>query len=211
MTTRISGAYLALLIALAMLGPIMLNIITPTLPGLPAALGTTRETAQLTFSLYLFGIAVSQLLLGPLADWFGRRPMILIGLGTYVVASIAAEFAPNIETLIVARLAQSFGASAGLALGRTMIRDQYDLGASASIIGYVTMAMTIAPMIAPILGARLDEAFGWRAIFAFCAIAGAGSFMIAVLRLPETRPQSLIAATPGEVASRTIQLAGNPR
>jgi DHA1 family bicyclomycin/chloramphenicol resistance-like MFS transporter len=208
---RISGAYLALLIALAMLGPITLNIITPALPKLPAALATSREAAQLTLSLYLVGLAISQMLLGPLADRYGRRPIILVSIGTYVIASIAAEFAPDIETLIVARLAQSFGASSGLVLGRTMIRDQYDLSTSASLIGYVTMAMTIAPMIAPLLGAQLMEAFGWRSIFTFCALFGAVSFAIAVLRLPETRPASLEAATARDVLARTGELIRNRR
>ncbi len=207
-TTR---AFLLLLVALAMLGPMTLNILLPSLPGLAVALSTTRENAQLTLSLYLFGMAASQLVLGPLADRFGRRPIVLIALVVYVVSSVMAWFAPNIETLIVARTIQSFGASAGLTLGRTMIRDQYDQNSAASVIGYVTMAMVIAPMASPLLGAMIDENFGWRAIFGFCAVLGLVNLALAWQSLPETRPATLIAATTREVIARSFALLRNRR
>lgn len=204
-------AFLLLLVALSMLGPLTLNILVPSLPGLAKAFSTSRENAQLTFSLYLFGMAISQLVLGPLADRFGRRPVVLVALVTYVAASIGAHFAPTIEMLIATRVMQSFGATAGLTLGRTMIRDRYDQNSAASVIGYVTMVMVLAPMISPLLGAMIDEAFGWRAILAFCAVLGALSFALALLNLPETRPVTLVAATTRQVIERTIGLVGNIR
>lgn len=210
-TDATSKTFLLLLVALAMLGPLTLNILLPSLPGLANALSTTKENAQLTLSLYLFGMALSQLILGPMADRFGRRPIVLIALVVYVASSLAAEFAPNIEVLIVARVVQSFGATAGLTLGRTMIRDQYDLNSAASVIGYVTMAMVIAPMVSPLIGAIIDEAFGWRAIFGFCAVLGILSLALAWLNLPETRPAALIAATSREVVLRTFALIRNRR
>ena len=96
-----SRAFLLLLVALAMLGPLTLNILVPSLPGLPKALGTSKESAQLTFSLYLFGMALSQLVLGPMADRFGRRPVVLAALVVYVASSLVAFIAPSIEVLIV--------------------------------------------------------------------------------------------------------------
>ncbi|MCA0399527.1 MAG: multidrug effflux MFS transporter [Proteobacteria bacterium] len=206
-----SRSFLALLVALSMLGPMTLNILMPSLPGLPGALNTTKESAQLTLSLYLFGMALSQLLLGPLADRFGRRPVIIGALALYSAASFVGYVAPNIETLVFARVAQSFGATAGLSLSRTMIRDQNDLASSASLIGYVTMAMTISPMLSPLLGAVIDEHLGWRMIFAFCALCGTVSLVLSARSLPETRPASLVAATAGDVARRTLRLAANPR
>jgi MFS transporter, DHA1 family, multidrug resistance protein len=206
-----SRTFLILLVALSMLGPLTLNILVPSIPTLPEALDTTKETAQLTLSLYLFGMALSQLVLGPLADRFGRRPIVLMALVTYVLASLAAHFAPTIEVLILARTIQSFGATAGLTLGRTMIRDQYEQSAAASMIGYVTMAMVIAPMVSPLLGATIDERFGWRAIMGFCAMLGILSFALAWLNLPETRPATLVAATTRQVIRRTFALLGNRR
>lgn len=206
-----SRGFLVLLVALSMLGPLTLNILVPTIPSLPEALNTSRENAQLTLSLYLFGMAVSQLILGPLADRFGRRPVVLVALVIYVLASLSAHFAPNIQALIAARVFQSFGASAGLTLGRTMIRDQYEQSTAASMIGYVTMAMVIAPMVSPLLGATIDETFGWRAILGFCAVLGVLSFSLAWAILPETRPASLVAATARQVIGRTLSLVVNVR
>lgn len=206
-----SRSFLVLLVFLSMLGPLSLNILVPSIPTLPGALGTTKEMAQLTLSFYLFGMAASQLVLGPLADRFGRRPVVLVAYSSFVIASLAGWFATSIELLIAARVVQSFGASAGLVLGRTMIRDQYDQGSAASLIGYVTMAMVVAPMLAPLIGAGIDETLGWRAIMAFCALLGMISLGLAWSTLPETRPASLIAATTRQVVERTFALLGNAR
>lgn len=204
-------AFLLLLAVLGMLGPLTLNIPMPSLPSLPKALDTTKEAAQLTFSLFLFGMALSQLALGPLADRYGRRPVLLVSLTTYVLSSLAATLAPNIGVLIVARIFQSAGATAGLTLGRTMIRDRHSQDHAASMIGYVTMAVVIAPMIAPSLGAFIDEAFGWRAILLFCTLFGLGSLLLALPYLPETRPAGLVAASMTEVFRRSMRLVRTPR
>lgn len=206
-----SRSFLVLLVLLSMLGPLSLNIIMPSLPGLPTALGTSREKAQLTYSLYLFGMAIGQLLLGPFADWFGRRPVVISALALFIVASFAAALAPNVEVLIVARVAQSLGATAGLTLGRTMIRDIFDSGRAASLIGYVTMVMVVAPMVSPLIGAQIDEHFGWRMILAFLTFAGLLSFALAYMRLPETRPDTLVAPSAGEVARRSLGLLKHRR
>jgi MFS transporter, DHA1 family, multidrug resistance protein len=210
-STAPTRAFLILLIFISMLGPLTLNILVPSLPGMVSALHTTKEMVQLTLSLYMLGMAVSQLFLGPLADRFGRRPVLLVCLVLYCLSSIAAFYAANVEALIVARVFQSFGATAGLTLGRTMIRDLYARERAASMIGYVTMVMVIAPMFAPSIGAQIDHAYGWRAILLFCALFGAASLFISVLNLPETRPASLISATASEVVERSIDLAKNAR
>ncbi len=204
-----SRSFLILLVVLSMLGPLTLNILSPSIPGLAEALSTTKDMGQLTLSAYLFGMAISQLMLGPLADRFGRRPVLLTAIGSYVAASCVAAAAPNVEVLIVARVIQSFGATAGLTLGRTIIRDIYDREAAASMIGYVTMAMMVAPMVAPLIGAKIDEAYGWRAILAYCAILGALSLGLASSKLTETRPASLVAATTKQVAERSVALLFN--
>ncbi|MCU0820762.1 MAG: multidrug effflux MFS transporter [Beijerinckiaceae bacterium] len=210
-TDTSSRAFLVLLVMLSMLGPLTLNILVPSLPGMVDSLKATKESVQLTLSLYLLGMAVGQLMLGPLADRFGRRPVLLTALVLYVFSSLAAFIAPNVETLIVARILQSFGATAGITLARTMIRDLYSRDAAASMIAYVTMAMVVAPMVSPVLGATIDDHFGWRAILLFCSVLGLISFAIAAPILPETRPASLVAATASDVARRTVELLGNRR
>ncbi len=207
-TDTSSRAFLVLLVMLSMLGPLTLNILVPSLPGMVDSLKATKESVQLTLSLYLLGMAVGQLMLGPLADRFGRRPVLLVALVLYVFSSLAAFLAPNVETLIIARILQSFGATAGITLARTMIRDLYSRDSAASMIAYVTMAMVVAPMVSPVLGATIDDLFGWRAILLFCSVLGLISFAIAAPILPETRPASLVAATAGDVARRTVELLG---
>ena len=202
---------LVILVLLSMVGPLTLNILVPSLPGMVESLNTSKESVQLTLSLFLLGMGMAQLVLGPLADRFGRRPVLIVALCVFIVASIASAFAPDVETLIIARILQSFGATAGITLGRTMIGDLYTRDQAASRIGYVTMAMVIAPMLSPLLGATIDEAFGWRAILLFCALFGAASLTLAAISLPETRPQSLKAATASDVIARTLSLIKNTR
>jgi DHA1 family bicyclomycin/chloramphenicol resistance-like MFS transporter len=180
-------ALLALLIAITAVGPLSLNILAPAMPGLIGTFRTDAGTVQLTLSLFLLGMAISQLVLGPLSDRFGRRPVMLAGLALTVVANLAALAASSIGVLIAARTLQAFGATTGIVVGRAVIRDLYDRERAASMIGWVTMAMVIAPMIAPLIGGALDTALGWHAIFAFVALFAAVVLAWSALRLPETR------------------------
>ena len=181
---------LALLIAMTAVGPLTLNILTPAMPGLIVTFGADAGTVQLTLSLFLLGMAISQLVLGPLSDRFGRRPVMLAGLVLTVVASFAALAATSIVSLIAARTAQAFGATCGIVIARAVIRDIYDRERSASMIGWVTMAMVVAPMIAPLIGGALDTAYGWQAIFVLVGLFAAGVLAWTALALPETRAVS---------------------
>jgi DHA1 family bicyclomycin/chloramphenicol resistance-like MFS transporter len=195
---------LALLIAITAVGPLSLNILTPAMPGLIVTFGAEAGTVQLTLSLYLLGMAISQLLLGPLSDRFGRRPVMLAGLVLTVLASFAALAVTSIAGLIVARTLQAFGATTGIVIGRAVIRDLYDRDRAASMIGWVTMAMVVAPMIAPLIGGALDTAIGWHAIFVFVGLFAAVVLAWALIGLPETR-----AAATGEGLIQLLRESGN--
>ena len=164
---------LTLLMAMTAIGPATLNILVPALPHLVERLATDTGTVQLTLSLYLLSLASAQLLLGPLSDRFGRRPVVLAGLALAVLAALAAIAASSIGALIGARMLQAIGASTGIVIGRAIIRDLYERDRAAAMIGLVTTAMVIAPMIAPLIGGILDTAFGWEAIFVFIAVFSA--------------------------------------
>ena len=138
-------------------------------------------TIQLTLSLYLAAIAIGQLIVGPLSDQFGRRPVLLIGLIAFVTGSLICLIAPNIVVLIFGRVIQALGGCVGITLCRAIVRDLYGRNEVASMIGYVTMGMAVAPMVAPTIGGVLATFFGWRASFGFLMIAGPTS------RHPEAR------------------------
>jgi DHA1 family bicyclomycin/chloramphenicol resistance-like MFS transporter len=185
------GALLALLMAMTAIGPLTLNILVPAVPNLVVTMNTDPATVQLTISLYLFGLAVSQLALGPLSDRFGRRPVVIAGLALTALASVLAIAMSSIDALIVARTIQALGASTGLVIGRAIIRDLYDRDRAASMIGWVTTVMVVAPMVAPLIGGLLDTALGWESIFAFVAVASFAVLAWAFIALPETRPDHI--------------------
>jgi DHA1 family bicyclomycin/chloramphenicol resistance-like MFS transporter len=177
---------LPLLVVVTAVGPLAMHIILPSMPGLQTVFATDYGTVQLALSVYLFGVAASQLAYGPLSDRFGRRPLLLAGLGLFVLGSLACLAAQTIEWLIAGRIVQALGGSAGMVLTRAIIRDLYDRNRAASMLAYVTMAMVVAPMMAPTIGGYLDDAVNWRAGFAFVASAGAIAFLFAAAKLPET-------------------------
>ena len=201
---------LALLMAMTAIGPATLNIVVPAMPALVKQLGSDTGTVQFTLSLYLLSLATAQLLLGPLSDRFGRRPVVLAGLALNVAASLAAIAASSIGGLIGARVIQALGASSGIVIGRAIIRDLYERDRAAAMIGLVTTAMVIAPMISPLIGGILDTAFGWEAIFLFISMLCGAVLLWAVLALPETRPAT-VAHTPGTMITEWRALMGNAK
>jgi DHA1 family bicyclomycin/chloramphenicol resistance-like MFS transporter len=202
---------LALLIAMTGVGSLSLNVLVPAIPGLAVKFQTDAASVQLTVSLYLLGLAVAQLVFGPLSDRFGRRPVILAGLALATVASTAAIFAAGIATLVVARLVQSLGASTGQTIGRAIIRDLYDREHAASMIGLVTSVVVLLPMIAPLIGGILDTLFGWESIFVFSALVAGAVFLWAVLALPETRSAPIAADGRGYFLAGVRALCASPR
>ena len=202
-------ALLALLMAMTALGPLTLNILVPAVPNLAAVFNTDTATVQLTISLYLFGLAVSQLALGPLSDRFGRRPVVIAGLTITALSSVLAIAMSSIGGLILARGLQALGASTGLVIGRAIIRDLYDRDRAASMIGWVTTVMVVAPMLAPLIGGLLDTALGWQSIFVFITVASFAVLIWAFIGLPETRPDHVTGGGVGFVARETRELLGN--
>lgn len=205
-----SWRLLALLMAMTAIGPATLNILVPALPSLVRVLQTDADTVQLTVSLYLISIAIAQLLLGPLSDRFGRRPVVLAGLTLNMLASLAAIAVTSIDALIATRVLQAIGAATGIVMGRTIIRDLYERDRAASMIGLVTTAMVVAPMVSPLIGGILDTLFGWQAIFLFIALLSSLVLLWAVPVLPETRPAS-VAEAPGRLWRETRALLGNAK
>ena len=193
------------------IGSLSLNILVPALPAITAKLETDPGSVQLTVSLYLVGLAFSQLLLGPLSDRFGRRPVVLGGLALAALASFAAIFAGTISGLIVARVAQALGASTGQVVGRAIIRDLFERERAASVLGLVTSAVVVFPMLSPLIGGILDTLFGWQSIFVFVAVLSFTVLAWAGLSLPETRPRVAATETPSQFRADVRALLSSPR
>jgi DHA1 family bicyclomycin/chloramphenicol resistance-like MFS transporter len=181
-----SPAFIALLVAVAAVSPLGINMYLPSMPGMARALEVDFTTIQLTLSLYLAAMAFGQLIMGPMSDRFGRRPVLLIGLGIFVIGSLICLTAQNVGLLIIGRIVQAVGGCAGITLSRAIVRDLYGRNQVASMIAYVTMGMAVAPMIAPTVGGVLETLYGWRASFAFLAGFGGFALLLAFWRLSET-------------------------
>lgn len=182
-------AFIATLIVVSALNPIAINMFVPAMPDIMVGLQTNQATIQLVLSAYLFATAASQLLLGPMSDRFGRRPVLLAGLTVFIVATVVCASAPTIGILIAARVAQGAGGCVGIVVGRAMIRDRYERDRAASMLGYVTMGFAMAPMVGPMIGGLLNDSFGWRSIFMLQAGLGVAVGIVCLLFLPETNTQ----------------------
>jgi DHA1 family bicyclomycin/chloramphenicol resistance-like MFS transporter len=183
---RRDRAPFALIVAITACGTLGMHLIIPALPDTARGLGVSAGAIQLTITLYLIGLAIGQLLYGPISDRLGRRPVLLGGLALFTLAGIATAVAPSAWALVIARILQSIGACAGLVLGRAIVRDSAAPDRAAAQLAMLTMVMSMAPAIAPVLGGYATAWFGWRAAFALLAIVGAVTLVLAVLLLPET-------------------------
>src|SRR6516225_8429556 len=180
-----SRVMLLLLVAMTGVAPISLYMLVPALPVLATTFGRDISVAQMTVSLYMVGIACSQLVMGPLSDRFGRRPVLLAGLALMVVASAACIFAQNLPQLIIARFLQALGGASGMVISRAIIRDLYERDQIGAKISLVIAVMMIAQMLSPLTGGLVETAFGWRAIFYLITAAVLVIVVAIVLLLPE--------------------------
>lgn len=170
-----------LLIAISAVGPMALNGVLPATSVVVEELATRYEVAQMVLTVFLFASLLSQLVMGPAADRYGRRPVMLVNLSIFIVGSVVCATAQSIEVLLLGRFVQGVGVAVCVFLPRTIVRDIYSQDRAASVIGYLTTAMMIAPLFGPAVGGWITDNYSWRFIYAGLAILGCG-LLLATLR-----------------------------
>jgi MFS transporter, DHA1 family, multidrug resistance protein len=175
-------------------GTVGMHVFVPALPAAAKDLHATPAALELTISLYILGLAVGQLVYGPASDRFGRRPTLLVGLSIFTIASVAALFAPDTHTLILARFFQAVGGCSGLVLARAIIRDTSQAHEAARRLALTNLLVTAGPAVAPLIGAGLSSLWGWRTILIGLSAMGVANLVLAWRILPETRPEALFVS-----------------
>jgi DHA1 family bicyclomycin/chloramphenicol resistance-like MFS transporter len=188
-----SVGYVALLVALGSFGPLTMSIYTPVMPSVGMTLGASSDSVKLTLTTYMLGFAVGQLFYGPLSDRYGRRPILIVGVLFFTLATFACSFAPSIGGLIGLRVLQGLGAASGSVLSRALTRDAYSFREMPMVMSWISLSMNIAPSLAPTLGGFLGETFGWRATFWFVGGFALVLLIVASLGLGETNRHRSVA------------------
>lgn len=179
---------LLILGALSAFGPLAIDFYLPAFPTMARAFATDVEHVQLSLAAYFIGLALGQLVYGPLADRYGRRWPLLAGVTLFTLASLACAFAPSLDWLIAARFVQALGGCAGIVITRAVVRDSCDPVQGAKVFSQLMLVMGLAPILAPLAGGLLMNAFGWQSIFVSLTVFSALCGVAVALRLPETLP-----------------------
>jgi Bcr/CflA subfamily drug resistance transporter len=173
------------LVSLTAISVLSLNMFLPSLSSISREFNAEYWIVNLSISGYLGISAVLQVIMGPLSDRWGRRPILLTGMAIFVLASFGCWIAPSIAIFLACRMLQS-AVIVGMALSRAVIRDMAPPQEAARMMGYVAMVMALAPMLGPVLGGMIDQAFGWRMTFLGFVLLGAVVFVMAWTDLGET-------------------------
>jgi DHA1 family bicyclomycin/chloramphenicol resistance-like MFS transporter len=199
-----------LLTAIVGVGALSIDMFLPSLPTIAATFDTGAATAQLTVTLFLAGLAASQLFWGPLSDRLGRRRVLLAGLTVYTLAGTACAFVPGIRALIVARVVQALGAGSGPVIARAIVRDLYEPARAARILAAMGTAQALTPILAPIIGGLVHALAGWQAVFVVQGVFGGVFLLTASAVVPETNVYAGAAASE-PTGRRLAMLLGHPR
>jgi DHA1 family bicyclomycin/chloramphenicol resistance-like MFS transporter len=164
--------WLILMGALTAIGPLSIDMYLPAFPAIASSLGAHSNEVERTLAAYLLGMASAQLIYGPLADRFGRKPPLYGALALYILASAGCALAPNVEFLTACRVLQAMGGAAGMVIPRAVVRDHYSTHDAARALSMLMLIMGIVPILAPVLGAYILSWVGWRGIFVTITLCG---------------------------------------
>lgn len=183
-----SAGLVVILGLLAMLMPLSIDMYLPALPQIAREFGVSAGSVQMTLNLYILGFALGQLIYGPLADSFGRKPVIAVGTLIFAVAAAACALAQTIDQLIFMRLLHGLSAAAGSVVISALMRDSYSKEEFSRMMSFVMLVTTIAPLLAPILGGWMLLLWNWHAIFWAISLAAVVTTLLVVTQIKETLP-----------------------
>ncbi len=179
---------LLILGALSAFAPLAIDFYLPAFPAMAQAFGTDEQHVQTTLAAYFLGLSLGQLAYGPIADRFGRRKPLLFGISLFTLASLACAYAPDLDTLVVARFIQALGGCASMVLSRAIVVDKCDAVGAAKAFSQLMLVMGLAPILAPMLGGVLINVSGWQSIFLVLSLFSAACLLAVSLGLPESLP-----------------------
>lgn len=212
MTGKRSFTLILILGALSTIGPFSIDMYLPGFPAIADDLQTTIPVVQLSLTSYFIGVAVGQLLYGPLLDRFGRKTPLYFGLVTYIVSSIACALAHSADALITVRFLQAVGGCAGMVAAHALVRDLFPIEKTAQAFAWITLVIAVSPMIAPALGGYVTAAFGWQSIFAILAFMGLAMLAACYFALPSGRPgDKSISLRPAPVLRNFYSVVRQPQ
>lgn len=182
---RTTPPHIVTLVLITGMAALSMSIFLPSLTAMTSYFQTEYAIMQIALSGYLAATAVLQTIVGPFSDRYGRRKIVMGALVIFVLATIGTYFATTVETFLFFRIVQAAVATC-MALGRAIVRDMVPQAEAASMLGYVTMGMAIVPMVGPLIGGALEEAFDWHATFIFLGLAGSAVLILCYFDLGET-------------------------
>src|SRR5512143_2076316 len=204
-----SAASVASICALAAMGSLATNIFLPSLPTMAADLGVSSAVVTSTISIFFAIFAVGQLIVGPLADRFGRRISVLAGLCIFVLGTAWCAFAGDLSNLLIGRSIQACGVCTATVLSRAIASDLFDGQALAKVMAWITVATAAAPGFSPLLGSALDHFFGWRSEFAFVATFAICTLLAYATLIGETHRSTAGTVNPLAVGRAYLGLIRN--
>lgn len=183
--------YALVLGGLSAFGPLSIDMYLPAFPAMTGDLRTAEPTLQLTLTAFVMGLALGQLIIGPLSDALGRRRPLVAGIAVYAIASVLCALAPSAELLIGARVLQAIGAAAGIVIARATVRDLFSGTAMTKFFSMLMLVNGLAPILAPVIGGQVLQWMSWRGIFVVLTVFGALLLIVVTFALPEPLPPHL--------------------
>ncbi|MBN9520762.1 multidrug effflux MFS transporter [bacterium] len=213
MPAKRSGLFvISLLGALSVVSPFAIDMYLPAFPDLAAGFGVPSTTIALTLSSYFIGLALGQVVYGPLLDRFGRKPPLVVGLSLFVAASVGCAFAPDVRTLIGLRFVQGLGGCVAQVASVAMVRDFFPRGQAARVLSRLFLFIAVSPLLAPTVGTLVIRVGGWPAAFLALAVVVTGILALVLALLPEGhKPDPDISLRPGPILAEYWAILRHPR